>query len=166
MQISQCLKMALAVVVLWIGLAIPVMAANNQINQAMNQPATLISSEPNFEIGVYPKPSSSPKRIGFGLGGDRLTILEQVGSNEGDTWDYIRFENPKQVEGWVKDEFVVLQEGDRFAPRVRNAPSIRPNMQPFNPQGNSLSGKQSFMSGRNPYPQNRQQNYGQQNQYP
>jgi hypothetical protein len=163
MQIRQCLKMVLAVVVLWIGLAIPVMAANNQSNQAMNQPASLISPEPSFEIGVYPKPNSSPKRIGFGLGGDRLTILEQVGSNEGDTWDYVRFENPKQVEGWVKDEFVMLQEGDSFAPRVRfapkvhNTPRVGQNSQQPNPPGNP---------SRNGYQGNLQQSYRQQTQYP
>jgi hypothetical protein len=166
MQVRNVLKIALVVLVLLTGPIAPLMASNNQSNQAMDRPAILISPEPSFEIGVYPKPSSSPKRIGFGLGGDRLTLIEQVGSNEGDTWDYVRFENPKQIEGWVKDEFVALQEGDRFVPKVQNAPSIRPNLQPFNPQGNSFGGKQSFASGRNSYQQNPQQNYGQQNQYP
>jgi hypothetical protein len=151
MQTRPILKITIAVFALLIGLAIPVMAANNQSNQAMNQPATLISPEPSFKIGVYPKPSSSPKRIGFGVGGDRITILEQVGSNEGDTWDYIQFENPKHVEGWVKDEFVVLQEGDRPALRVRQN-SRQPDL-----QGNSY---------RNGYQGNLQQSYRQQNQYP
>jgi hypothetical protein len=154
MQVRQFLKMMIAVLVLLIGLTAPALASNNQSNQAMNQPATLISPEPSFEIGVYPKPSSSLKRIGFGLGSDRITILEQVGSNEGYTWDYVRFDNPQHVEGWVQDEFVALQGSDFH------------NTQDPNSQRNSDGQKQSFVTQENGYQGNPQQNYRQQNQYP
>jgi hypothetical protein len=166
MQVRQFLKMTIAVLVLLIGLTAPVLASNNQSNQAMNQPATLISPEPSFEIGVYPKPNGSPKRIGFGLGGDRITILEQVGSNEGNTWDFVQFENTQQPEGWVQDEFVALQASDRFASRVHTAPNIRHNAQQSNQQGNSSGGLSPSRYQGNQYQGNEQQSYGQQQQYP
>ncbi|MEO1349987.1 MAG: hypothetical protein AAFW84_14485, partial [Cyanobacteria bacterium J06635_15] len=54
--------------------------ADYQGNQAINQPATLVSPEPTTEIAIYPKPEPRQRRSGYGIGGDRVTVLEQVGS--------------------------------------------------------------------------------------
>ena len=95
---------------LWL---LPAVAENSrgQVNhQAMNQPAFLFAAEPDIEVNVYSKPSIRDPRIGYGLSGDRVTLLRQIGSNKGLIWDYVRFDNPPNVEGWVLGELVVVQE--------------------------------------------------------
>lgn len=87
-----------------------VFAAGNQNNQAMNKSALLVASEPNARINIYPKPNTHNHRIGYGLSGDRVTVLEQVGSNEGYTWNHIRFDNSPYLEGWVREDSIFLEE--------------------------------------------------------
>ncbi|MBF2029422.1 MAG: SH3 domain-containing protein [Oscillatoriales cyanobacterium C42_A2020_001] len=58
---------------------------------------------------MYAKPSLKEQKIGTGKGGDRVTILEQVGSNEGYTWNYVRFDNPPNLEGWVRTDYLSFQ---------------------------------------------------------
>lgn len=78
-------------------------------NQQMNQPAVLTAPEPGAKINIYAKPGRQEEQVGYGLGGDRVTVLEQVGSNEGYTWNYIRFSNPPNAEGWVRTDYLSFQ---------------------------------------------------------
>lgn len=94
-------------------LVVPVQATTNQSNQDMNRLALLIAPDPDFQINVYPKPSTGKQRIGYGSDGDVVTVIEQVGSNQGYTWDYVRFEKSPQLEGWIREDFVVVQENNR-----------------------------------------------------
>jgi hypothetical protein len=87
--------------------------ARSQSNQDINQPAMLIAPNPEFQIDVYPKPGTEKRRIGYGMSGDGVTVIEQVGSNEGYMWDYVRFDRPPHLEGWIREEFVAWQENDR-----------------------------------------------------
>ncbi len=91
------------------GFPLPGLAAGNQSNQSMNQPAALIAPEPDVKVGVYPKPGTDKQQVGYGEGGDRVTIVEQVGSNEGVTWDYVRFEKAPQLEGWIQSSFISME---------------------------------------------------------
>jgi len=75
----------------------------------MNQPSVLVAPEPNFEIDVYPKPGTDKQRVGYGVGGDQVTVLEQVGSNEGYTWNYVQFAGASALKGWIREEFVVSE---------------------------------------------------------
>ncbi|HEY9626758.1 MAG TPA: SH3 domain-containing protein [Coleofasciculaceae cyanobacterium] len=109
-QIMTALVVLIATFNLWL---LPAVAENGRVqvnNQEMNQPALLFAVEPDFEVNVYSKPSIRDRRIGYGLSGDRITLLRQIGSNEGSTWDYVRFNNPPNVEGWIPGEFVAIQE--------------------------------------------------------
>jgi len=85
-------------------------AAGNQSNQDINQPAMLIAPNPEFKIKIYPKPDTTKHQIGYGLSGDRVTVIEQVGSNEGFTWNYVRFDDLSHVNGWIREDFVNFQE--------------------------------------------------------
>lgn len=88
----------------------PAYATGNQSNQEMNQPAMLIAPDPEFQINVYPKPDTRKRRIGYGLGGDSVTVIEQVGSNEGHFWNYVKFDKSPQLEGWIREDFIAVQE--------------------------------------------------------
>lgn len=118
----QSLKIAIALLFLFILGVTPSLAAgnNNQSNQDINQPATLISPEPSFKINIYPQPNLDSQRIGYGLGGDPVMILEQVGSNNNDDlWDLVRFENAAKIEGWVRQKYVSVA-GDLLSPQVKS----------------------------------------------
>jgi hypothetical protein len=78
----------------------------NQGNQALAQPAMLIAPDLETKISVYPKPTLDLPRIGYGSGGDRIAVLEQIGSNEGYTWNHVRFDIPPNTEGWVQGNFI------------------------------------------------------------
>jgi hypothetical protein len=80
--------------------------SSNQSNQSLNQPSVLVAPEPSFEINVYPQPGTKKQRVGYGLGGDRVTVLEQVSSNEGYIWKYVQFAGSSKLKGWIREEFV------------------------------------------------------------
>jgi hypothetical protein len=87
----------------------------NQGNQALTQPAMLIAPDLDAKINVYPKPTQNLQRIGYGLGGDRVTVLEQISTNEGYTWNHVRFDAPPNTEGWVQGNFISFMDAeDRF----------------------------------------------------
>ncbi|MDX2228908.1 MAG: SH3 domain-containing protein [Leptolyngbyaceae cyanobacterium bins.349] len=98
---------AIAALVVYLMPITPKLAWAN--NQEMNQLAVLTAPEPDTEINVYLGPGSREQKIGYGLSGDRVTVLEQVGSNEGYTWNHIRFNNPPNAEGWVRTDYLSFQ---------------------------------------------------------
>ncbi|MEM6254561.1 MAG: hypothetical protein AAF821_16725 [Cyanobacteria bacterium P01_D01_bin.156] len=81
-------------------------------NQALQQPATLIAPKPSYKIAIYPQPDQRKRRIAYGMGGDTVKVLEQVGSNQGITWNHIRFDNPPYTDGWVQEKFLLLSQQD------------------------------------------------------
>lgn len=146
------------IVVLLISI-LPVWAAGNQSNQAMNQPALLIAPDPAFQVNVYPKPGTDRRRIGYGSGGDSVTVIEQVGSNEGYTWNYVEFDNPPQLKGWIREDFVALQENDRQNPVSTNPYNDRSHQQ-TNRQNQRYREEQHPYRGHDSY-----QGYQRQNNY-
>jgi hypothetical protein len=82
------------------------LSGNLSSNQSLNQPSVLVAPEPSFEINVYPQPGIKKQWVGYGLGGDRVTVLEQVSSNEGYIWKYVQFAGSSKLKGWIREEFV------------------------------------------------------------
>ncbi|NCJ05619.1 hypothetical protein GS597_03665 [Synechococcales cyanobacterium C] len=102
-------------------------AADNSGNQAINQPAYLTAPNSESEIAIYQQPGTRQPQSGSGTSGDRITILDQVSSNQGKVWNRIRLEKSPQDEGWVQEDFVSLPETPNQAPvkkqsRSQNAP--------------------------------------------
>ncbi|MBD2460953.1 hypothetical protein H6G89_07840 [Oscillatoria sp. FACHB-1407] len=90
------------------------LASDSFSNQAMHQSALLIAPDPDAQINVYPRPDTRKRRVGYGMSGDRVTVLEQVGSNEGLTWNRVEFEAAPHLKGWVREDFIRLrQSSDR-----------------------------------------------------
>ncbi len=81
---------------------------NQSNNQDLNQSAMLVAPEKDFQIAIYAQPNAQQQRIGYGLSGDRLRLLQQVGSNTGKIWNLVRFENPPYAEGWVSGEYLSI----------------------------------------------------------
>lgn len=148
-QVFQRVWVAVAIVIILITIPLSTLAEGNQSNQGMHQPAQLIGPNPNFEIRVYAHPGLEQKRIGYGVSGDRVTVLEQVGSNEGYTWNYIQFEPDSTVKGWVREDFIAFQDPSSRPPSIQN----------FSNQNSSYLGNQQ----RNQSDQG--QGYSQQQQY-
>lgn len=149
-----------------------VWAEGNQSNQDMNQPAMLLAPEPDFKIKVYPKPNTMKRQIGYGLGGDQVTVIEQVGSNSGSTWNHIRFDNASQLDGWVQEDFVRLQEKRKADDRTSRIDSSKSQNRykenKFHSKGNAYFGErqntelvnQNYQDGQQSYQGNQhQRNY-------
>ena len=81
-------------------------AAGDSGNQALNRSATLVAPAPKTKIAVYLRPEANKKRVGYGVNGDSVTVLEQVGDNQSTTWNHVRFDNSPYAEGWVQSEFI------------------------------------------------------------
>lgn len=111
---------------LWV-IALPAIAApatdSYQSNQAMSQPASLVAPDPEMEIDIYPQPNTGEPRVGYGMNGDAVRVLEQTGSNGGTVWNHIQFENAPDSEGWVQLEYLSIASTDRQEPRSQSRPS-------------------------------------------
>jgi hypothetical protein len=112
------------------------LAAGNQSNQGGDRPAALTADAPNFEISVYPKPDSQLDRVGYGLAGDKVTILEQMGVNQGFSWYRVRFENPVATVGWIQGRYLTFINLDNSAsdPTASKTRYLGNRSQPWNSQ--------------------------------
>jgi hypothetical protein len=129
-------------------------AAGNQSNQDQMQPAMLVAPDPDFQISVYAKPEPQQRRIGYGWWGDRVTVLEQVGSNAGYTWNPIKFEAGTHLEGWVQSNFIAIQSTEK-------QPIAKPSQAP---EGNARS--QRLGNRYSGYPQKTAQGNGPNRRHP
>ncbi len=150
---KKFMVMIVASVVFMLLLA-PAYAASNQ---DIDQSAMLIAPKPDGKIGIYTRPNVKQSRLGYGQGGDRVTVLEQVGSNEGYTWDHIRFDESSKspTEGWIRSDYLSLQASNNSEPMTDQ--SKTQNYQGSG-QSQSYSNKQQNNQG---YKSSQQTNYSQ-----
>ncbi|MEG3436697.1 SH3 domain-containing protein [Pannus brasiliensis CCIBt3594] len=135
-MLKRALGLLLALTIaLWGGTAL---AAGNQSNQGIDRPATLTADSPNFEISVYPKPDTKLDRLGYGLSGDGVTILEQMGVNRGFSWYRVRFDNTAKTEGWIQGQYLTFLNTDNTAPDKDTGKNryLGNRSRQVNPQGN------------------------------
>ncbi len=81
-------------------------------NQSTEQPANLVSLEPNARIVIYLRPEEGKNRVGYGIDGDSVTVIEQVSDNHSKVWNHIRFDNPPYAEGWVPETSISLKSAN------------------------------------------------------
>ena len=109
MKISRVLQVITTIsltIALWLFPVASILAADNQSNQSMHQSALLVAPDPRDRISVYPQPNTRHRRVGYGMSGDQVTILEQVGSNDGYTWNYVKFDAPPYLKGWIREDAI------------------------------------------------------------
>ena len=65
----------------------------------------LISSD-SSTLKIYPQPNLEQAEIGTGNVGEKVMVLEQAYSNNGEGWDHIRLVKAPKIEGWIQDSYV------------------------------------------------------------
>ena len=100
------------ILVMLIAIPAPGWAARQASNQAINQSASLVAPEPDAKITIYLRPDANRQRVGYGVNGDTVTVLEQVSDNQSVIWNHVRFDDAAEAEGWVQAEFLSLAAAD------------------------------------------------------
>jgi len=100
------------ILVMLIAVPSPSWAAGQPGNQAVNQSASLVAPEPDAKITIYRRPEANRQRIGYGVNGDTVMVLEQVSDNQSVIWNHVRFDDASAAEGWVQAEFLSLAATD------------------------------------------------------
>jgi hypothetical protein len=139
------------------------LAEGNQSNQDLNRSAVLVAPSPNSKIRVYLKPGKNQQQIGYGLGGDSVVVQEQVSSNEGYTWNYVRFEHSPQLEGWIRSDFVAVQseqDQQETGSSVQKGGWKQQTNFP-NPGNKNLARQQGYQGNSSQYQGQRQYSYNQ-----
>ena len=90
-------------------------------NQSVERPAALVSSKPNARIAIYLRPDEEENRVGYGIDGDSVTVIEQTSDNQNKVWNHIRFDNPPYAEGWVPETSVALKSAEAQKQRRQQA---------------------------------------------
>jgi hypothetical protein len=86
----------------------PTAAAPETTTTTQETTATLTASDPNSQINLRATPSTTGKRLGYGLLGDQVQVIDQTAA-EGYTWYKVRF--PRSgAEGWIREDFVSVGE--------------------------------------------------------
>ncbi|NJN87939.1 MAG: SH3 domain-containing protein, partial [Leptolyngbyaceae cyanobacterium SL_7_1] len=73
---------------------------------ALSLPASLTASSPDSYINIRTSPSTQARITAYGLVGDRVETLRSTRGQDGYTWHYIRFNNTRQAEGWVRGDLL------------------------------------------------------------
>jgi hypothetical protein len=72
--------------------------------------AILTRSDTNAQVNVRATPSVTSDRLGYGLVGDRVQVIKQAASADGDdyTWYQVRFPGSGTT-GWIREDFVRIR---------------------------------------------------------
>lgn len=107
----------------------PTLTAQNPIACA----ATLTANHPSSQINLRSEPSLAGRRLGYGLVGDRLSILGQTVADDGYAWYQVQFQVSPFPEGWIRGDFIALNSVncsiDAFAARSA-VQSVEPDTRP------------------------------------
>jgi hypothetical protein len=90
------------------------------IESATAADGILRANNPQAQINLREAPDPNSRRLGYGLVGDRVEILEQVPGADGYTWYQVRFYQSGAV-GWIRNDFVRLAESDGSGSGSSNA---------------------------------------------
>jgi hypothetical protein len=72
--------------------------------------AQLIGSDPKAIIEIYGSPGTQQPAIAKAEVGDRVRVIEQAFDNDGNRWDRIQLLKSSQLEGWISEELIKLQD--------------------------------------------------------
>lgn len=72
--------------------------------------AILTRSDSNAQVNLRATPSVTSNRLGYGLVGDRVQVIQQAASADGDsyTWYQVRFPGSGTT-GWIREDFVRIR---------------------------------------------------------
>lgn len=72
--------------------------------------AILTVSDTNAQVNLRATPSVTSNRLGYGLAGERVQVIKQAASADGDDyiWYQVRFPRSGAI-GWIREDFVRLR---------------------------------------------------------
>jgi len=72
--------------------------------------AILIATDTNAQINLRAAPSVTSKRLGYALADERVQVIQQAASTDGDryTWYQVRFPRSGAI-AWIREDFVRLK---------------------------------------------------------
>ena len=131
--------------------------SNYQSNQELNQPATLTAPSRDRPIKVYPQPDFKKSPLGKAQKGDRVTVIQQIEGNKGTQWDYVKFEQEDQKEGWIQQDYVAIQT------QQSNQKDQKPAQQSQSQSASSYSQQEDYPDTKqsSKYQNKQQQSYSQ-----
>jgi hypothetical protein len=148
------LRLLVATILMFTLLLSPAYAGSNQ---DINQTAMVIAPKPDSKIGIYAKPDNQQSRIGYAQAGNQVTVIEQVGSNTGATWNHVRFTESSQApqEGWIQSNYLSFQLSD--SQNQAYTPKDNPSQGQTQGQGQGYTSSQGGYQGNT----SNQKSYGQ-----
>jgi hypothetical protein len=72
--------------------------------------AQLIGSDPKATLEIYGSPDKQQPAIAKAEVGDRVRVIEQAFDNDGNRWDRVQLLESSQLEGWISEESIKLQD--------------------------------------------------------
>lgn len=81
------------------------------IQPAAAEDGILQANDPQAQINLREAPDPNSQRLGYGLVGDRVEILEQAPGADDYTWYRVRFYQSGAV-GWIRNDFVRLASSE------------------------------------------------------
>jgi hypothetical protein len=87
--------------------------------------AQLIGSDPKATLEIYGSPGRQQPAIAKAEVGDRVRVIEQAYDNDGNRWDRVQLLESSQIEGWISEELIKLQ--DTFPNTPRSNPYFQIN---------------------------------------
>lgn len=100
--------------VVWIWLLTLISLTIGPIGPALAQEGVLRANDPQSQINLRSSPDPNSARLGYGLVGDRVEILEQVPGSDDYTWMRVRFYQSGAV-GWIRGDLVQFVDSSNGA---------------------------------------------------
>lgn len=110
------------------GVAIATLFCTALTLPAWAQDAVLRAGDPGSRINLRAAPNATARNLGYGLVGDRVTVLERATGSDGMTWFRVRFPRSGAV-GWIRGDFVNLSNPAPAPSRAGVLTAADPNSQ-------------------------------------
>jgi Bacterial SH3 domain len=94
---------------------------NQSLTPGIGQEVTL-KGNPNVQINVRSQPTANSRRLGYGLAGDRVTIIDRMVGVDGYLWYRVRFSRSGRM-GWIPATSLDLP--DPNAPTAAKPPGVK-----------------------------------------
>lgn len=98
--------------------------------------AQLTAQNPDSQINLRAAATTASAIRGYGLVGDRVSILDQTRGYDGYTWYNVRFPSSR-AEGWIRGDLVNILDREERCNAQAEPPSLLENIRPSLPEEDS-----------------------------
>ncbi|MEO1519614.1 MAG: DUF2927 domain-containing protein [Cyanobacteria bacterium J06633_2] len=90
----------------------PELASEKSAPDRVHCAARLTAQHPSSVINVRSRPSIAGEQLQRGRVGDRVAIVGQTVADDNYAWYNVRFQTPPNAEGWIRGDFIALNQAD------------------------------------------------------